>query len=310
MVRDQLRREIGRFLGLGRKNSTPDYQIIEKQRCEGYTRFLISYQGSENDPIPAYLLVPDRDGVLPGVLIHHQHNGERHLGKSEVCGLAGDPLQAFGAELAKRGLVVLAPDSICFEDRRANRQGIIAAEESDFLQHYNEMCCRILKGSSLMKKVIDDANLGFNLLAKHPKADQRRTGILGHSYGGNTVIFQMALNEEIAFGCSSGAACSYKQKMQAGTGIEMAEVIPGFYQKYDLADLIKCIAPRPLLVVSAAEDKYSADAEQIVAQARPTFSNLNAAANLMHRRYGGGHALTAERFANIVEWIVQITDPV
>lgn len=43
----------------------------------------------------------------PAVLINHQHNGERHLGKSEVCGLAGNPLQAFGPELARHGFVVL-----------------------------------------------------------------------------------------------------------------------------------------------------------------------------------------------------------
>ncbi len=45
------------------------------------------------------------------------------LGKSEVCGLAGNPLQAFGVALVKKGFVVLAPDSICFEDRKEKCKG-------------------------------------------------------------------------------------------------------------------------------------------------------------------------------------------
>ncbi|NLP43291.1 MAG: hypothetical protein GX351_01560 [Peptococcaceae bacterium] len=310
MVIEELREHIKGYLRINPRSIAPDYRAIEEQECDGYTRSLICYPGSENDEIPAYLLIPNGEGVFPAVQIHHQHNGERHLGKSEVCGLAGNPLQAFGVELVKKGLIVLAPDSICFEDRRPNMKGIIPDEKNDFIQHYNEMCYRILRGSTLMKKVIDDANIGFNLLKNHRKVDKHRIGVLGHSYGGNTVIFQMALNEEIAFGCSSGAACSYKQKMQAGTGIEMAEVIPGFYPKYDIPDLIKCIAPRHMLLVSATEDRYSIDADDVEVQAREVFIQLNAADKLVHQRYNGGHPLTKERFENIINWVLQVVNKI
>lgn len=62
------------------------------------------------------MIIPETLGNNPAILINHQHNREHHLGKSEVCGLAGNPLQAFGPELAIIGFVVLAPDSICFEE--------------------------------------------------------------------------------------------------------------------------------------------------------------------------------------------------
>jgi len=184
-------------------------------------------------------------------------------------------------------------------------KGIVPDEKNDFMYHYNEMCYRILAGSSLMKKVIADANIGFELLKNHPKADKERIGVLGHSYGGNTVIFQMALNEEIAFGCSSGAACTYRHKMRAGTGIEMAEVISGFFREFDIPDLVKCMAPRHVLLVSATEDKYSADADYIAAQAKEAYKLFGAEDRLEHHRYAGGHALTEERFNNIINWIVQ-----
>lgn len=47
-------------------------------------------------------------------------------------------------------------------------------------------------------------------------------------------------------------------------GIELASVIPNFHGKYDIYDLVSCIAPRRLLIVSAEDDKYSRDASYIV----------------------------------------------
>ncbi|MEO0559743.1 MAG: hypothetical protein AAF170_16345, partial [Bacteroidota bacterium] len=88
---------------------------------EHYTRKRLEYEGLEGDPIPAILFMPRGTGPVGGVVIFHQHAGEWHLGKSEVAGDAGDPLQAFGPALASRGVAVLAPDAITFEDRRATR---------------------------------------------------------------------------------------------------------------------------------------------------------------------------------------------
>src|SRR5207253_1642808 len=99
---------------------------------------------------------------------------------------------------------------------------------------------------------------------------------------------------------------TYANKMRHGTGIEMAEVIPGFTQHFDVQDLVKCMAPRKTLLLSA-EDQYFQDAEGIVRTARETFAALGAEGHLAHRQYRGGHALTQERFEDIVEWIVAVS---
>ena len=59
----------------------------------------------------------------------------------------------------------------------------------DFWQHFDEMCYRILKGDYLMKKVINDAMSGITLLSHLDGVNPKRIGTLGHSYGGNTVLF-------------------------------------------------------------------------------------------------------------------------
>ncbi len=94
-------------------------------------------------------------------------------------------------------------------------------------------------GRTFAEKVLEDASIAVSLLQQHKYVQSNRVGVLGHSYGGNTVLFQAALDERIRFACSSGAACSYAEKMRRGTGIEMAEVIPGFIKKFDIEDLIK-----------------------------------------------------------------------
>ncbi|MBR2402100.1 MAG: acetylxylan esterase [Lachnospiraceae bacterium] len=296
----ELRNSIAEIIGVTVPTtaSNIEYKILESTKEDGYTRQLIEYD-SRGDRVPAYLLVPEKQGNNPAILINHQHNREHHLGKSEVCGLAGSPFQAFGPELAKRGFAVLAPDSICFEERRKDT----SVEGFDFWQHFNEMCYRILKGEYLMKKVLEDAMNGIALLSNLPYVDDKRIGTLGHSYGGNTALFLSALDERISFSCASGSACTYENRMQNDVGIEMASVIPNFHGKYDIDDLVSCIAPRKLLVVSAEDDKYSKDAPYIVEKASAIYGKYGAQSNLCHKRYSGGHALTKERFNFIIEWI-------
>jgi hypothetical protein len=77
-----------------------------------------------------------------------------------------------------------------------------------------------------------------------------------------------ALDERIGLVCSSDAACSYHYKIAHQVGIEMAEVIPGFVARYDIADLVACFAPRRVLIVSATDDAGSQDADKIVRAAQ------------------------------------------
>jgi dienelactone hydrolase len=300
---DSLRRQISDFLAFRVPETTVPFTTHELVEEPSYHRTRISYAGEEGDHIPALLWLPYGTGPFAAILIHHQHNSERHLGKSEVAGLVGDPLQAFGPALAQRGIAVLAPDSICFEDRRHNRSGTEPDGVADVEQHYNEMCYRLVRGDTLMRKVLDDSARGISVLCEHPLIDSERIGILGHSYGGNTVLFHAALDERIRFACASGAAGTYRYKLAHQYGIEMAEVIPGFAARFDIQDLVMCMAPRRVLVVSATDDAASQDADAVATTARTAWAALGTAERLEHARYPGTHPVTRERFEAIVDWL-------
>src|SRR5262249_5930881 len=104
-----------------------------------------------------------------------------------ACGVAGVPLRAVGPALAERGIIVLAPDSICFEDRRHQATGT-TPHKDDWAQHYNEMAYRLVRGDTLMRKVLEDAEAAVSVLLGLRTVDSTRIGVLRHSSGGNTAM--------------------------------------------------------------------------------------------------------------------------
>ena len=90
MPTDRLRQEIREFLQLSLPPNTIPFETRAVVKEHDYDRLQITYDNEEHDRIPAFLLMPHGAGPFPALLVHHQHNSQWHLGKSEVCGLAGD----------------------------------------------------------------------------------------------------------------------------------------------------------------------------------------------------------------------------
>jgi dienelactone hydrolase len=261
---------------------------------DGFDRVRIEYQGLEGDQIPAFLFTPTDRNVLGGVVVYHQHNGEFHFGKSEVAGDVGSKFQAFGPALARRGLAVLAPDSITFEDRRGAVKGT-EPDYYDWLQHYNAMSYRMLKGDLLMRKCLDDAQRALSVLLEVTGIDESKVGVAGHSFGGYTTLYHAAVDARCRFACISGAVCSFERRLREGTGITLFETVPDLAHQIDVQELLSAIGPRPTMVVSGSGDKYSRDADEVVAKVAGSF--------ITELRVDRGHALDQERFDAIVNWI-------
>ena len=88
---EAIRKEIADLIGIDIRSTRShiSYTVLESSQEDGYIRQKITYD-SFGDKVPTYLLIPEGVECAPAVLINHQHNSERHLGKSEVyigCGL-------------------------------------------------------------------------------------------------------------------------------------------------------------------------------------------------------------------------------
>lgn len=272
-----------------------DFERGDVEAFDGFDRGRIEYPGLEGDCIPAFLFTPQGRAPRGGVVVFHQHNGEFHFGKSEVAGIVGNALQAFGPALARRGLAVLAPDATTFEDRRGAVRGT-EPDHYDWLQHYNAMSHRLLQGDLLMRKCLDDAQRALNVLLQVTGIDEERVGVAGHSFGGTTALYHAAIDPRCRFACTSGAVCSFETRLREGTGVLLFETVPGLARQLGHHDLLAAIGPRPVLVVSGTQDKYSRDADEVVARVAGDF--------ISELRVERGHALDQERFDAIVEWIV------
>jgi dienelactone hydrolase len=284
------------------------------QANEGeFIRKLVSHSAADGESIQSFLFEP-RTPPRAAVVALHQHNSDWSLGKSEIAGLAGDPLQAFGPALARAGVLVLAPDALGFESRRGSPDAGAhvpapplgeRASARDWLQYYNHAMHRLVQGELLMTKLLGDVASAVSAL--EAVAPGTPIGVVGHSFGGNLALFAAALDTRVSSAVCSGAASSFRHKLAHGIGLEMALVIPGFALRFDTDDLMRCIAPRRLLVVSSDRDPFSADAVQLVTATRPAFAALGASENLGHLHTHGLHALDRERFDAIVHWLAGAT---
>ena len=165
-------------------------KTLESVDCGKYTREKVEYETEPGETIRSYLLIPKNlKAKAPAIFCHHQHAENFKLGKSEVVGLAGDPDQNYAAELAERGYVALAPDAIAFEERNWSPQ--------PFKAEYYELAARLVKGRTLLAKVLHDASVGLDYLESREEVEQDKIGFIGHSYGGRMAIWFPAFDKRI-----------------------------------------------------------------------------------------------------------------
>ncbi len=147
-----------------------------------------------------------------------------------------------------------------------------------------------------MRKCLDDGQRALSVLLDATSVDEQLVGVAGHSYGGYTALYLAAVDPRCRFACISGAVCSFETRRREDTGITLFETVPGLAHRIGTHDVLSAIGPRPTLVVSGSQDKYSRDADDVVAKVAGDF--------ISHLRVDQGHALDQERFDTIVRWLV------
>ena len=199
--------------------------ILSDVDCGAYVRQTVEYAVEEGERVKSFVLLPkNASGTAPAVIAHHQHAGQFDLGKSEVVGLAGNPDQAYGAELAERGYVVMAPDVLAFEERNSS------AIEGE----YYELASRLVRGQTLLGKVLHDVRVALDYLATRPEVDPSRIGFIGHSYRGRMAIWASAFDERIRAAVSNCGCVNYRNSLTRDAGIQMAFCVPGILTLGDL----------------------------------------------------------------------------
>lgn len=273
--------DIEKLLGPFPDRVDPNSELLESIDCGRYTREKIAYDVEKDERITAYVCVPkDLEQRSSAIFCHHQHNREFDLGKSEVVGLTGNPDQAYAAELAERGYITFSPDSIAFEERNW------ASPESSL---YYELSSRLVKGKTLMAKVLHDAMQGLDYLTSREDVDSNRIGFIGHSYGGRMALWLPAFDNRIKTSVSNCGCIPYRDSLTRDAGIQMEFCIPGIMPEYDIEDIVCNFKDCALLISATSEDVWSRGAEELYSKIKPKLGNA-----VELKMHGGEHVFTPE----------------
>lgn len=258
-------------------------QVFEEVDCGAFIRQKIGYSSEVGEIISAFLCIPKNiSAALPAIYCFHQHAANWSLGKSEVVGLAGSLDQVYAKELAEQGYITLAPDAICFEER---------GDASDPVRyHAHQLHSRLMRGQTLLGKVLFDISAGIDLLQSLSQVDAMRIGFVGHSYGGRTALFAPAYDRRIKISVSSCGSTKFKTMLAQDIGIQFDYVVPGFLSWGDIEDVVRLVEPSHLLILGTDDDKWSQDIEEICEYAKSAF----ATGKLERQIYPGKHSFSKE----------------
>jgi len=242
------------FLGPIATPAPLNAQVHEEVTCAGYVRRRVSYAVPAGRA-SAFVCIPDDlSERAPVVFCHHQHNSEFDLGKSEVCGLLGNPDQAYAAELAQRGFVTIAPDAIGFEDRNWNDGQNVS---------WFELSSRLVLGRTLLADCLQEISLAIDYVTGLPETDPHRVGFIGHSYGGRIAMWAPAWDERIRASVSNCGCIPYRDSQAHDAGFQAELVVPGFAVQHDVEDVLAISGQCSTLVIAAKNDRWSRGARDI-----------------------------------------------
>jgi dienelactone hydrolase len=298
-----LRRVIVRSIGKPAHPPCPlDTKVLATEQMPGYERRLIEYQTEPGERVQAYVCLPQGQGKRPGVLVLHQTAAE---GKAEPVGLGTNKSLAFASDLAGRGYVTLAPDSIAAGDR------VDHGKPFDTRGHYARHPYR-----SALGQMLYDSIRALDVLVSFEQVDPQRIGAIGHSLGAEEALMLAAFDERVTATISScGYATFAAEKNRTRWARNewfsyMPKLRPVFLRSdlpaWDWPDVVRMIAPRALYQHTTENDQIfpeSISAYQECQSARAAWDLYSASDRLANVLKPGKHAIAEETKEEMYKWL-------
>jgi dienelactone hydrolase len=294
-------------------------KVVDEVREGSIVRRTVEYDVEPGERISAYVLLPSNpSGRLPAVMCPHQ---TIQAGKKEPAGLAGNRELHVALRLAERGYVTLTYDALCFGDRHDPASGHYG-DAIPFYQRRREW--------SLLGKMVWDLSRGIDYLHTVDVVDANRIGSIGHSHGGYTTLWAMALDDRIRAGVSSCGYDTYRLDGNTFRWSHATALLPrlGFYVSsphitmdryrampdsdvvqvpFDQHMILALIAPRPILLSTSDDDFVFPNAgwsvRRSLARVRPVYEALGSAEQIDAYFFAGGHSFPEHAAARAYSWL-------
>lgn len=250
-----MRDNILKCLGIFPEKAELNIKEIETVDKSTYIQKLIEYNVEKNERVKSYLLIPKNIKKAPGILAIHQHHGNWDIGKSEVVGLTSDTMYSYGVDLVKRGYVVIAPDIICFEDRKGKDKFNIDRDSKAMYERF-KFCDYLVHGTTLQTKTLHDLSVAVDVLCESEYVDKNRIGVIGHSLGGQEAILMEWFDKRIKVAASSCGLSMMQDIIDNMVMHSFYLYIPNMLKYCDFDEIINEITvDRKLIMSSGLKDE-------------------------------------------------------
>lgn len=250
-----MRDNILKCLGIFPEKAELNIKEIETVDKSTYIQKLIEYNVEKNERVKSYLLIPKNIKKAPGILAIHQHHGNWDIGKSEVVGLTSDTMYSYGVDLVKRGYVVIAPDIICFEDRKGKDKFNIDRDSKAMYERF-KFCDYLVHGTTLQTKTLHDLSVAVDVLCELEYVDKNRIGVIGHSLGGQEAILIEWFDKRIKVAASSCGLSMMQDIIDNMVMHSFYLYIPNMLKYCDFDEIINEITvDRKLIMSSGLKDE-------------------------------------------------------
>lgn len=232
----------------------PRVEVLHTEKGEQFTKHRIQFAWTPNDKTTGYLLVPNTPGPHPAVVTVF-YEPETAIGQ-------GKPKRDFASQLSKRGFVTLSIGTTG------------ATEQRTYALYHPSIDDAQVAPLSMLGYAAANA---WHVLASRPDVDNKRIGIVGHSFGGKWAMFAACLFDRFACAAWSDPGIvfdeerssvnywepwylGYHAKPWRKRGLITKEnPARGLYPRlteagHDLHELHALMAPRPFLVSGGSED--------------------------------------------------------
>jgi dienelactone hydrolase len=304
--RDAIKATLAAFLGEPTPMTppAPSADTTNVEDTAAYERIHLRIASEADDTIPAYLLKPKTlpEGRHPIVIVLHQTQSP---GKREACGMIGDPNMAFADELAKRGMLCIAPDAIGFGER-IPEDGQPYANALDFYRKHPHW--------SFFGKMSWDIARIIDYLETLPYVDPQRIGVIGHSHGAYGSIMATVFEPRIRLAVASCGFTTLRTDPRPDRWSHLTALWPqlGFYMDdvsqipFDWHEIIACIAPRPFFNWATLNDDIfpgTANLEDVYAQVKSVYGLYGREDDFQGRLVPGAHRFPPEAREEAYAWI-------
>lgn len=204
-------------------------------------------------------------GKLPWLICLQGHSSGAHnavrvelADNSKPMVVEGD--RDFGYSCMANGMAALCIEQRGFGERRPTGS-TKKTDDIDASMH------ALMLGRTMIGERVFDVDRALDYLWTRKDVDRARVGVMGNSGGGTTSLFAAALLPRLALAMPSCYFCTF-----AGSVMSIhhcpCNYVPGLMLHAEMADVMGCFAPKPLVIVAGAQDPIFPIAEVQKAFAR------------------------------------------